>query len=159
MTPFIKPILCIVVAATLLVSSGCQSGPVSKPGFDFSRYHTFALLPLPEAGTYQDPTIAARLREPGTQAIVETLAAKGFQQVPENEADFLVNLSFDYQPEADRNETRLLDIQVIDARSREVVWSTWWHRTTDMTLPPGEFRKVIQRKLAPFPPGPAPAGH
>ena len=158
MNTLVKAILPIVTASMLLISSGCQSGPDYRQGFDFTRYHTFAILALPTKGTYQEPAIAIHLGRPGTEAIVEQLTSKGFKETGESEADFLVNMKFDYIPEQNRTETRMLDIQIIDGKSREIVWSTWLRRTTDMTMSPEAFKEQIARLIQPFPPGSHPAG-
>jgi hypothetical protein len=151
----------VAMAGLLTLASGC-TGPVHKPGFDFSHYRTFAIRPLPTAGTSRDPSIAVRLGPTARQAIEETLAGKGFKQVPQSEADFQVSLRFDYLPihedELGRDERRRLEIEIIDSKSNEVVWSDWRHRTTDRTMPPEAFRNVVAKMLKPFPPGAKSAG-
>src|SRR5262249_32328875 len=88
----------VALAGLLALISGCQTGPVHTQGFDFSHYHTFAIRPLPTGGTPRDPTIVVRLGPTARQAVQQTLADKGFQQVPQSEADFQVILLFDYAP-------------------------------------------------------------
>jgi hypothetical protein len=143
----------IAVAGMVLFGSGCQSGPTHKQGFDFSRYHTFAILPVTARGTYQDPALVTRLKGPVTETVVETLTGKGFKQVAESEADFHVNLLFDYREEPGQTEQRMFDLQIIDAKTKEVVWSDYWHRTTDATLPPEVVHQGVADMLKPFPPG------
>jgi hypothetical protein len=149
-----KQIIPILTALGLfLVGSGCASKPVVKQGFDFSRYHTFALLPLKAKGTYQDPTIVARLSGPVQETVTATLVAKGFQPVPEGGADFLVKLGFDYFEDQGRYEERMFDLQIIDRHSQEVVWSDFAQRRTDSTLPESVIRQLVTEMLKPFPPG------
>ena len=127
--------LTVVIAGLLALGSGCKTGPFHKQGFDCSHYHTFAIHPLPTTGTPRDPTIVARLGPTVRQAVEETLAGKGFKEVPRSEADFQVSLLFDYLPvpedEYGRHERRMLEIEILDGKSNEVVWSDWRHRTTD----------------------------
>jgi hypothetical protein len=148
--------LTVAMAGLLALASGCRSGPVHKQGFDFSQYHTFAIRPLPTTGTPRDPTIVARLGPIARQTVQETLAAKGFKEVPQNEADFQVSLLFDYTPvpedEFGRHERRMFDIQIRDRKSDEVVWEHWRHRTTDRTMSPEAAQKVVAEMLEPFPP-------
>jgi hypothetical protein len=150
LTPFL-PV--IAVAGMLALSFGCASTMNSKQGFDFSQYHTFAILPLPEKGTYQDPAIVTRLGGPVRESIVDTLSTKGFKEAKESEADFLVKILFDYQPDQGRRELRMFDIQIIDRKTGEVVWSQYSQRLTDNTMPPEAARKRVADMLKPFPPG------
>ena len=117
----------VAVAGLLALAVGCETNPVHKHGFDFSRYHTFAIRPLPTAGTAQDPTIATRLGPTVRQAVQDTLASKGFKEVPQSEADFQVSVDFSYAPvhedPSGREERRMLKIDILDSKSNEVVWS------------------------------------
>ena len=143
----------ITAVGIMILASGCASKPTYKQGFDFSRYHNFALLPLPEKGSYQDPAIVTRLGRPAQESVVASLTAKGFKQTKEGEADFLVKMLFDWQPEKGRTEQRFFDIQIIDSKNKEVVWSRHHHRTTDTTFPTEVVGAVVTEMLKPFPPG------
>jgi hypothetical protein len=149
--------LTIAMAGLLALGSGCQTNPGHKKGFDFSQYHTFAIRPLPTTGTFRDPTMAARLGPTVRQAVQETLAGKGFKEVPQNEADFQVALMFDYAPVAEdefgRKERHMFEIQILDSKSNEVVWAHWRDRTKDRTMSAEAARKVVSEMLMPFPPG------
>lgn len=149
----------MVVACLLLLHSGCASGPTVKQGFDFSRFHTFAILPVKAKGTYQDPTIVARLSGPVQESITTTLVVKGFKPVAESEADFLVKLGFDYFEDQGRYEERMFDLQIIDRQSQAVVWSDLSRNKTDTTLPEYVVRQLVARMLAPFPPGSKTGAH
>lgn len=153
MKKLLKLIPVIAAAGMLVFGAGCQSAPTHKQGFDFSRYHTFAVLPVAAKGTYQDPGLVTRMERPVTETVVETLTGKAFKQVAESEADFHVNLLFNYWEEQGRTEQRMFNLQIIDAKTKEVVWSDYWHRTTDATLPPEVVRKGVANMLKPFPPG------
>ena len=149
--------LTVAMAGLLALAPGCQTGPVHKQGFDFSHYHTFAIRPLPTTGTALDPTIVARLGPTARQTVEETLAGKGFKEAPQSEADFQVALLSDYAPvpedELGRHERRMFEIQILDSKSNEVVWSHWRHRTTDRTMSAEAARKALTEMLMPFPPG------
>jgi hypothetical protein len=147
----------VAMAGLLAFASGCKTGPVQKQGFDFRQYHTFAIRPLPTTGTPRDPTLAARLGPTARQAVQDTLSAKGFKEVPQSQADFHVNLLFDYAPvpedEKGRQERHMLEIDIVDSKSNEVVWSDWRHRTTDRTISAEGAQKLVAEMLKPFPPG------
>ena len=149
--------LTVAMAGLLVLASGCQTGPVHKQGFDFSHYHTFAIGPLPTTGTTLDPTIVTRLGPTARQAVQETLAGKGFKEVPQSEADFQVSLLFDYAPvpedEFGRHERHMFEIHILDGKSNKVVWAHWRHRSTDRTISAEAARKVVAEMLMPFPPG------
>jgi len=156
--PAIKQVVTAIAALGLwLFGAGCASHPTVKQGFDFSRYHTFAVMPITAKGTYQDPTIVARLSQPVQETVTDSLVAKGFKPVPESEADFLVKLGFDYFEDQGRYEERMFDLKIMDRQSREVVWSDWSHRKTDTTLPEAVVRQFVAEMLKPFPPGSQPA--
>ena len=149
--------LTITMAGLLALASGCQTGPAHKQGFDFSHYHTFAIRPLPATGTPRDPTLVTRVGPSARQAAQETLAGKGFKEVPPGEADFQVSLLFDYAPvpedEFGRHERHMFEIHILDSKSNEAVWANWKHRTTDRTISPEAARKIVAEMLEPFPPG------
>ena len=151
---FYSTLFTFTVAAVLLFITGCKTGPTYKPGFDFSRYHTFAILPMATAGTYQDPSIVTRLGGPARESALATLRAKGFKDVPEAEADFHVKMLFDWLPEKGTTEQRMFRIEMLDGKSREVVWATGLHRTTDTAWPPEVVRERVAEMLKPFPPKP-----
>src|SRR5215831_7896661 len=86
------PMLCCV--GGLLLVAGCAT-PVKtdfKAGASFSRYRTFALLPLPQKAPAEDPGLLLRIAEPVREAVVSALTAKGFTEAPADKADLAVNL-------------------------------------------------------------------
>src|SRR6266536_6554486 len=60
-----------------------------KPDTDFTRYHTFALLPLPAAVPATDPGLALRVTEPARQAVIQSLMTKGFKEAERAQADIV----------------------------------------------------------------------
>jgi hypothetical protein len=149
--------LTIAMTGLLALAFGCETGPVHKQGFDFSHYHTFVIRPLPTNATPRDPTMVARLGPTARQAVQETLSGKGFKEVPQSEADFQISLLFDYAPvpedEFGRHEVHMFEIQILDSKSNQVVWSHWRYRTRDRSVSPEAARKIIAEMLMSFPPG------
>ena len=47
----------------------------------------------------------------------------------------------------------MFDLQIIDAKTKEVVWSDYWSRTTVDTLSQEAICKHIAGMMKPFPPG------
>jgi hypothetical protein len=148
-----------LVLTALLLLFGCQSGPkISSefnPDTDFSGYSKYVMLPLPASIPGGDPGMVLRTGKIIEQAAIDSLAAKGFQQVEAAEADFAVKLTGKvvpkvdvtdmgytamprrgwygyYQPfyyesnvYVDQYEEGTLIIEVYDAASRELVWVGW----------------------------------
>jgi hypothetical protein len=156
MKTFTQLTLTITMVGLLAFVSGCETNPAYKQGFDFSQYHTFAIRPLPTTQTPRDPTIVARLGPATRQVAQETLTGKGFKEVPQSQADFQVDLLFDYVPapedEFGRHDRHMFEIHIIDSKSNKVVWSHWRHRTTARTMSPEAARKIVAEMLMSFPP-------
>src|SRR5262245_2817241 len=84
----------------VLLVIGCAS-PVQtdyKTGTDFAKYRTFALLPLPQQSSAEDPGKALRLAQPAREAVVTELTAKGLKEAPADDADLTVTLRGQYLP-------------------------------------------------------------
>lgn len=147
---------CFSVAAllgALLLAVGCKSGPSYKSGFDFSGYHTFAIQPITAQGTYEDPALITRLQRPVTETVMTTLTGKGFKQVAAGEADFLVKPLFNFWQEQGRVEERRFNLEIIDVKTGQVVWSDHHYRTTGQSLPTDVVCRKVAEMLKPFPPG------
>lgn len=139
--------------SALLFIVGCKSGPSYKSGFDFSQYHTFAIQPITAQGTYEDPALITRLQRPVTETVATTLTGKGFKQVAASEADFLVKPLFNFWQEQGRVEERRFNLEIIDVKTGQVVWSNFYYRTTDQSLPSDVVCQKVAEMLQPFPPG------
>src|SRR5262245_3580592 len=74
-------LLSAVAVATLLAGCATPVQTESKPGVNFSAYHTFALMPLPQTGPASYPGLMLRLGKPVQDATTRALTAKGFQAV------------------------------------------------------------------------------
>ncbi len=146
------PSLLRVLLPAVLLALGCASLPIETdydPSFDFGGYKGFAWLaeeqPITGDVRLDNPLLHERLR----QAIQQTLAAAGFEQVDGGSADFRVgyhlslqqrldvstlNSHYGYGPGANRwgygppetvvreYEEGTLVIDVVDARSDRLVW-------------------------------------
>jgi hypothetical protein len=83
----------LLLLALLTAAQGCATLHVSTdfdPEADFSGLHTFAWLEPPElpgAHPFQDNTL---LRKRVREAVVRKLATRGFEEVPQEQADLLV---------------------------------------------------------------------
>jgi len=168
----------------VLLGAGCAS-PVKtdyKTGTDFSRYKTFALMPLPQRASAEDPGLVLRLAQPARDAVVSQLTAKGFSEAPTNTADLVVNLRGQSLPRVEVNDygftypamtrygtytvvrnphttvstynERTLIIEMLDNHSKELVWVGWTKKESSKQVTPEVLQKAIQEILAEFPPPP-----
>jgi hypothetical protein len=90
------------VAVLAIAFAACSTTPKvntqPKPGADFTKYHTFALMPLPTTGPASDPGLMLRVAEPAHKAAVEALTAKGLTEANPDQADIAVNLRGQFLP-------------------------------------------------------------
>jgi len=171
-----------VVLVPMLLLTGCQT-PVKtefNSARDFSAYKTFALLPLPQTSPTSDPELIARLSEPVRTILSNTLTAKGYQEAPEDTADFTVNLRGASLPRVDvrtsgylypvgrwqRNygapvrrvdvrayEERTLAVEIFDNKTKELAWVGWLTEDSNAPVKTDKVVEAIRRVLAGFPPG------
>jgi len=176
------PLLCF---SGILLVAGCST-PVKtdyKTGTDFSRYKTFALMPLPQRGSAEDPGLVLRLAQPAREAVVSQLTAKGITEAPTNQADLIVNLRGqslprvevrdygytypamtrygtytvvvrDPYPSVSTYHERTLIIEMLDNHSKELVWVGWTKKESSKQVTAEVLQKAIQEILAEFPPPP-----
>jgi len=168
----------------LLLVAGCAT-PVKtdyKTGTDFSRYKTFALMPLPQRGSAEDPGLVLRLAQPARDAVVSELTAKGLSEAPTNQADLAVNLRGQSLPRVEvtdygytypamthygmvtvvRNpytsvstyNERTLIIEMLDNRAKELVWVGWTKKSSSKPVTAEALQQAIREILAEFPPPP-----
>lgn len=168
----------------ILLLAGCST-PVKtdyKTGTDFSRYKTFALMPLPQQASAEDPGLVLRLAQPATDAVVSQLTAKGMTEAATNQADLVVNLRGRSLPRIEvrdygytypamtrygtytvvRNpyttisttQERTLIIEMLDHHSKELVWVGWTKKESSKQVTAADLQKAIQEILAEFPPPP-----
>jgi len=94
-TSIVAVALCLAACST---SSEYKVKTHATPGTDYSSYHTFALMPLPNISPVTDPGLMARVSEPARQATIDALVAKGLSQVDHQHADIAVNLKSQFLP-------------------------------------------------------------
>jgi len=169
----------------VLLLQACSTTPKvqseARPGADYARYRTFALLPLPTTSPASDPGLMLRFAEPARQAVIEALSAKGFQPAERARADFVVNLRGSSMPKVEVQdwgytrtvysrrfagvpvhvgqtdvrtyEEKTLTVEVFDNTTHELVWVGWMtKRTTGARTKPEQLKEAIHAILAEFPP-------
>ena len=169
-----------------LLLTACSTTPKvqteAKAGTDFSRFKTFALLPLPTAVPASDPGLMLRVAEPARQAVVETLTAKGFTEAERAQADLAVNLRGSSIPRTEvtdwgytRNtyhwryggapvhvgrvevrdyDERTLAVEIYDNRAKELIWVGATSREATGKVKAEKVQEGIRVILARFPPVP-----
>jgi S-methylmethionine-dependent homocysteine/selenocysteine methylase len=168
----------------ILLLVGCST-PVKtdyKTGTDFSRYKTFALMPLPQQASTDDPGLVLRLAQPARDAVVSQLTAKGMTEAPTNQADLSVNLRGRSLPRIEvrdygytypamtrygtypvvvnpyttisTTQERTLIIEMLDNHTKELVWVGWTKKESSKQVTAEALQKAIQEILAEFPPPP-----
>jgi len=172
-----------LTSLTLLFAAGCATAVKSdyKAGADFTKYHTFAVMPLPQQAPAQDPGAVVRLAPPAKEAVTEALTAKGLSEAPADRADLAVNLrgqslpkvyvrdyGYSYpvmtrygmvnvvhNPYTDVSTTteRKLIIELLDNKAKEVVWVGWFTKESTAQVTPEALREAVAKVLAEYPPG------
>jgi hypothetical protein len=178
----------VIRSATIVALAGalaaCATAPKvhteAKPGTDFSRYKTFALLPLPTVVSPADPGLMMRLAEPARQTVLETMQAKGLKAVELSQADFTLNLRGESLPKVEITDwgyttyaftmqgtvpvhvgerdvrtydERTLIIEAFDARSKQQIWVGWSKRRSEGKVDVARVQQGIRNILAQFPAG------
>jgi len=178
---------CLAVALAILLPA-CSTTPKvhtqSKPGADYTRYHTFALMPLPTAGPASDPGLMLRVAEPARQAVVQALEAKGVTEADRAQADIAVNLRGQSLPKVEVNDygfhypvytragrvevvrnpspyptvstydERTLTVEIYDNKSKDLVWAGWCMTKASGPVDPVKLQEGIRKILEGFPPLP-----
>ncbi len=175
----------LAAALLTLLLPACSTTPKiqtqGRAGADYTRYRTFALMPLSTAAPANDPGLMLRLAEPARQAVIEALSAKGFQATELGQADFAVNLRGASLPRVEVQdwgytrtiytrrygsipvrvgevdvrtyEEKTLTCEIFDNQSHDLVWVGWMtKRTTGGPVKPEALKQAIQAILAEFPP-------
>ena len=175
--------LCISLsAAAVLITAGCST-PVKtdyKAGADFSRYRTYAVMPLAQKAPVQDRDLLLRLSGPATDAVQSELDAKGLTQAALGPADLSVTLQGQSLPRVEirdygytypvmtrygmvtvvqnpytsvstYNERRLI-IEMLDNHTKELVWVGWMTKQSSRPVTPERLQEAIRKILAEFPP-------
>ncbi len=172
----------IVSLAGVLLAAGCAT-PVNtdfKAGTDFSKYRTFALMPLPQRASAEDPGLMLRAAQPAREAVTSALTAKGLTEAPADQADLAVNLRGQSMPKVEVRDygftypamtrygtvmvtqnpytsvttytERTLIIEMFDRHTKELVWVGWTKKESSGPLKPEVLQQAIHDVLAKFPP-------
>jgi hypothetical protein len=169
-------------AAIVLLAAGCATTVKTdyKAGTDFSKYRTFALMPLPQRGPAEDPGLVLRLAEPARTAVRGSLAAKGMTEAPEDQADLAVNLRGQSLPRVEVRDygytypamtrygmvpvvvnpqtsvstynERTLIIELLDHRTKELVWVGWTKKESSKPVSAEGLQQAIREVLDKYPP-------
>lgn len=151
-----------------------------KPGADYTRYHTFAMMPWPRTGPATDPGLMLRIAEPARLTAIEALTAKGLTEANPGQADIAVNLRGSSLPKVEvtdwgynrtvytrryghvpvhvgqvdvrTTEERTLTVEVFDNRSKDLVWVGWSKREATGPVRVEKVQEAIRAILAQFPP-------
>src|SRR5262245_1195927 len=168
----------------LLLVTGCAT-PVQtdyKVGVDFSKYRTFALLPLPQRGPAEDPGAAVRLAQPARDTVVSEMTAKGLKETSADDADLTINLRGQSLPRVEIRDhgytypvftrygtvtvienpyttvstyqERTLIVEICDRSAHEMVWVGSTKKNTSGPVTPDGLQEAIRQVLAKFPPAP-----
>lgn len=171
----------LIFGCGLLLVAGCSSVKTDfKAGTDFSRYRTFAMMPLPQSGPPQDPGLMMRVAQPAKEAVVTGMGAKGMFEAPGNEADLEINLKGQAIPKVDvtnygytypqwtrygtvmvthgsgptvstYTERRLI-IEMFDNHTKEMVWVGWKTKNSDKPVKTEVLQEAIHNILEKYPP-------
>jgi hypothetical protein len=175
----------ILGVAAGLVAAGCST-PVKtdyKAGANFSQYRTFALMPLPQQASAEDPGLMLRVAEPARNTLKSALTAKGLTETAADQADLAVNLRGQSLPRVDVRDygytypamtrygtvavvqnpytsvstynERTLIIEMLDTRAKELVWVGWMKKSSSSPVTPEAVEQAIRKILEKFPPEPA----
>ncbi len=181
----------LVLTLALALAAGCSTTPKVKTEFeqtvDFSKYKTFAVLPVSRSGPASDPGVALRVGKPAEEEAAATLVAGGFQPAEQGKADFSVLLrgesipkvevsQWGYTPvvggryggmyvggygsshiDVDQYDERTLIAEVYDNQTKKVVWVGWAKRRASGDVTVEKVRAAVRRVLSAFPPGSEPA--
>jgi hypothetical protein len=174
-----------VVILMALLMAGCAAAPKPRTqvrdGADFSRFKTFALLPLPSSGPASDPGLMLRLAEPLRAALVEGFTTLGYAEAAQDAADFTVNVRGEILPRTEVSDwgyrgsyafgpygtllfppysgpavstydEQTLIIEVADRITKELVWVGWMKRGTyRRSVKVEEATAAVRQILAEFP--------
>lgn len=155
----LKQILSLTIVGSLfLLASGCQTTPTAnyKPTTDFTQYKTYAFAEFSRQGPVSDPTAPLRQRRAVQTSVEETLAHKGFTEVKPADADFLVKIYGKFipdEPGVNSNEERTAVIEIIDTKTKEIIWSTSRTRFAFSALTAEAAAQLVAQMIEAFPPG------
>jgi len=168
-----------VLLGLCLMIAGCDTAPLvtrQTPGTDFTRYHSFAVLPAAiPAG--RDPARARVLAAVAMRCTISVLVSHGYIEAPTNQAAFVVTIAgqstpripantgpditvrtghgpiplADLSSDAPLQEDRSLQIQAFDTKSGELIWSGWTKEIFSDLTTIADVERAVNRILKRFP--------
>ena len=129
--------------ALLLGLTACTTPKVRTEhdgAVDFSRYKTFAVLPLSTSGPGVDPGAALRLAEPAEQAVRDSFIAKGMTEAARDTADCAVHVRGESLPRVEVTNWGYTAYPVYGVRRRGWVYYGGYR---DVDVRTTEERKLI----------------
>ncbi len=181
----LQPVLGACALILTFGLTGCSTPKVRtehNSSTNFSRYKTFAVLPLSTSGPGADPGAALRLAQPAEQAVRDALAAKGMTEAPRDKADCAVRVRGESLPRVEvsnwgytaypvglrrggwvyhggytdtdvrTTEERKLIVEVFDNASHQEVWVGWTEHAGSGPVQPDKLQAGIRKILEGFPP-------
>lgn len=141
-----KLLLRLALAAFAVFSlAGCATKTSfmveQKPGVDWSKYRTFAVLPMTEHVPGGSPTIIAAVLPAITDSITKGFVAKGYTEAPPATADVVINVTAGWLPKVNVTNWNYVP---------GYVGSNWYGSYTDFALSTGmvQVDSFEQGKLA-----------
>lgn len=96
------PLHLAIATLALLTFVGCATKPTTiiekKPGTDWSKYRTFAVLPMTEHVPGGSPTIINAVIPAILDAVKQGYTAKGYTEAPPESADVVINVTAGWLP-------------------------------------------------------------
>ncbi len=171
------------IGGLCLAATGCEVARIiiePKPEADFTRYRTFAVLPVQVPDSAQDPKRIANLAEAACDTTIAGFVAKGYQQLPTNQADLLIEIEGQSRSrehtaagqnltaarartahgavpvagsfdDAVTNDERSVRVRAYDARSGELLWTGAAIEVTAVAARPRDVKSEVRRIVKRFP--------
>ena len=146
-----------LIGGIIILAGGCNTTKTTtyQPTQDFTRYKTFAFAESPASESASDPVAPLPQHRAIEASLSQVLVRKGFTEASPAEADFLVKVHGDllwYYPNNSRWQERTGVVEIIDAKTKEIVWSTSRTKVSDAVLTPELAGQLAAKMIEPFPP-------
>ena len=171
----------LAIAAVLLAS--CATKPTigfeANRESDFTNLKTYALLPIPQKVEGGDPGTALRVAQPLKEEVLRGMAAKGYREVPPEQADLVLNVRGKvigktdvtdwgysyagygrwgggfYDPtgglSVDQYNEGTMSIEAFNRQNKQLVWIGWAKGRMEDKPNEAKFRTTVSEVIAQFP--------
>jgi len=175
------PALTALAVSIVLLVVGCSSiqvDSIEEQSADFSSFQEFALAAAPAPAPSTDPRVNAITLRLVEKSVRDALLRRGFSEVAENDADFLVTTNVTVEIEVDagsygwnpyayypgswglywygypsREYPRgTIIVDITEAKSRQLVWRGWAETPGSDLSDPAKVMEAVEKILARFPP-------